>query len=59
MHDLPRYRQTFLKFPSMDILLTLVASVLLIIGFFVICRTVDDEEDDQEESGDKAEPSEP
>jgi|GEM_PF-644668 len=59
MHDLPRYRQTFLKFSSMDILLTLVASVLLIIGFFVICRTVDDEEDDQEESGDKAEPSEP
>ena len=31
----------------MDILLTMVASVLLIIGFFVICRTSDDE-DEQE-----------
>jgi len=29
----------------MDILFTLVASVLLIIGFFVICRASDDEED--------------
>ena len=32
----------------MDILLTLVASVLLIIGFFVICQSSDDDEDDQE-----------
>lgn len=32
----------------MDILFTLVASVLLIIGFFVICRTADDDEDDEE-----------
>ena len=31
----------------MDILLTMAASVLLIIGFFVICRTSDDE-DEQE-----------
>jgi hypothetical protein len=31
----------------MDILLTMVASVLMIIGFFVICRTSDDE-DEQE-----------
>jgi hypothetical protein len=37
----------------MDILFTLVASVLLVIGFLVICRTVDDE-DDQEEPGDEA-----
>jgi hypothetical protein len=37
----------------MDILLTLVASVLLIIGFFVICRTSDEENDDLEESGDE------
>jgi hypothetical protein len=33
----------------MDILLTLVASVLLIIGFFVICRASDDEEDESDE----------
>ena len=34
----------------MDILLTLVASVLLIIGFFVICQSSDDYEDDEETS---------
>jgi len=33
----------------MDILFTLVASVILIIGFLVVCRVVD-EEDDEEES---------
>ena len=43
----------------MDILLTLVASVLLIIGFFVICQSSDDE-DDQETSDelDQTAPSE-
>jgi len=35
----------------MDILFTLVASVVLIIGFLVVCR-VADEEEDKEESGD-------
>ena len=40
----------------MDIILTLVASVLLIIGVFVICRASDDE-DDQEEPGDEADHS--
>ena len=35
----------------MDILFTLVASVVLIIGFLVVCRVVDEEED-EEESGD-------
>ena len=40
----------------MDIILTLVASVLLIIGFFVICRA-SDYEDDQEEPGDEADHS--
>jgi hypothetical protein len=40
----------------MDILLTLVASVLLIIGFFVICRTSDEENDDREELGDEKGP---
>ncbi|MEK9630019.1 MAG: hypothetical protein VW455_13495 [Nitrospinota bacterium] len=32
----------------MDILFTLVASVVLIIGFLVVCRTVDEEEDEEE-----------
>ena len=36
----------------MDILFTLVASVVLIIGFLVVCR-VADEEEDEEESGDR------
>ena len=31
----------------MDIVFTLVASVLLIIGFFVICRTSDEEDEDE------------
>lgn len=38
----------------MDILLTLVASILLTIGFFVICRSSDDEEEDQEIEESKA-----
>jgi hypothetical protein len=33
----------------MDILFTLVASVVLIIGFLVVCRVVDEEEDEEEE----------
>ena len=36
----------------MDILFTLVASVILIIGFLVVCR-VADEDEDEEESGDR------
>jgi len=36
----------------MDILFTLVASVVLIIGFLVVCR-VADEEEDEEKSEDK------
>ena len=37
----------------MDILFTLVASVVLIIGFLVVCRVVDEEdEEEEEESGD-------
>jgi len=39
----------------MDILFTLVASVLLIIGFFVICRTSDDEDEEDEEDGEDEE----
>lgn len=37
----------------MDIILTLVASVLLIIGFLVICKTVDDDEEDEDEDEEK------
>ena len=36
----------------MDILFTLVASAVLIIGFLVVCR-VADEEEDEEESDDR------
>tara|TARA_Y100001934_G_scaffold75411_1_gene93664 strand:- start:196 stop:318 length:123 start_codon:yes stop_codon:yes gene_type:complete len=34
----------------MDILFTLVASVVLIIGFLVVCRVADEEEDEEESS---------
>lgn len=33
----------------MDIILTAIASVLMIIGFFVICRTSDEDEDEFED----------
>tara|TARA_Y100001960_G_scaffold83641_1_gene89340 strand:- start:2179 stop:2298 length:120 start_codon:yes stop_codon:yes gene_type:complete len=33
----------------MDILFTLVASVVLIIGFLVVCRVADEEEDEEPE----------
>jgi len=36
----------------MDILFTLVASIVLIIGFLVVCR-VADEDEDEEEPGDR------
>ena len=36
----------------MDILFTLVASVVLIIGFLVVCRSVDEEEDEEEPGND-------
>ena len=32
----------------MDILFTLVASIVLIIGFLVVCRVADEEEDEEE-----------
>ena len=32
----------------MDILFTLVASVVLIIGFLVVCRVVDEEGDEED-----------
>jgi len=39
----------------MDILFTLVASVVMIIGFLVICRIGDEEEDEDEEEKTPAE----
>ncbi|MDH5458767.1 MAG: hypothetical protein OEY26_08640 [Nitrospinota bacterium] len=34
----------------MDIILTIIASVLLLVGFLVVCRTsLDDEDEDDEE----------
>jgi len=35
----------------MDILFTLVASVVLIIGFLVVCRVADEEEDEGPSDG--------
>ena len=40
----------------MDILFTLVASVVLIIGFLVVCRVADEEEDDEEPEDDTDKP---
>ena len=34
----------------MDMILTIIASILMLVGFFVICRSSDDEEDEEEES---------
>ena len=34
----------------MDMVLTIIASILMLVGFFVICRSSDDEEDEEEES---------
>ena len=33
----------------MDILFTIVASVLLLVGFLVLCRVRDDEDEEEEE----------
>jgi len=33
----------------MDILFTIVASILLLVGFLVLCRIPDDEEEEEEE----------
>lgn len=33
----------------MDIILTIIASIMLLIGFLVICRVSDDEEEEEEE----------
>jgi len=40
----------------MDILFTLVASVVLIIGFLVVCRVADEEEDEEETEDGKDKP---
>ena len=36
----------------MDILFTLIASVVMIIGFLVVCRSVDEEEDEEDPGND-------
>jgi len=33
-----------------DIFLTIIASILLTVGFFVICKVSDDEEDEEDEA---------
>ena len=33
----------------MDIILTIFASIMLLVGFLVICRVSDDEEDEEED----------
>ncbi len=41
----------------MDILFTIVASILMIVGFLVICRSsLDDEEDEEEETAESTHP---
>jgi len=37
----------------MDIILTAIASVLMIVGFFVICRTSDEDEEYEDEYEDE------
>jgi hypothetical protein len=36
-----------------DIFLTIIASILLTVGFFVICKTSDDDEEEDEPSPDE------
>ena len=43
----------------MDILFTLVASVVMIIGFLVVCRSVDEEEDEEESNNGTDNPNHP
>ena len=37
----------------MDILLTIIASILMIVGFLVICRFSDDDEEEDAEENEK------
>lgn len=37
----------------MDILFTIVASILMLVGFLVICRTTSEDEDDELEEEDE------
>ena len=43
----------------MDILFTLIASVVMIIGFLVVCRSVDEEEDEEESDNGTDNPKHP
>jgi hypothetical protein len=42
----------------MDIILTIIASILLTVGFFVICKTSDDEDEEEGEEVEEASPDE-
>jgi hypothetical protein len=33
----------------MDMVLTIIASILMLVGFLVICRSSDDDEDEEDE----------
>jgi hypothetical protein len=39
---------------SMDIFLTVIASILLTVGFFVICKTSDDDDEEEEPDENKS-----
>jgi len=34
----------------MDMVLTIIASILMLVGFFVICRSSDEDEDEEDEN---------
>jgi len=38
----------------MDMILTIIASTLMLVGFFVICRSSDEDEDEDEEDEEKS-----
>ena len=43
----------------MDIILTIIASVLLLVGFLVVCRTSLDDEDEYEDEEEEEAPATP
>ena len=43
----------------MDIILTIIASVLLLVGFLVVCRTSLDDEDEYEDEEEETTPATP
>ncbi len=43
----------------MDIILTIIASIMLLVGFLVICRVSDEEEEEDEEEPVQDKPPQP